>query len=115
MIEKFISVENLKKIVVKLKAKRKKIVLCHGVFDLLHVGHINHFQEAKSYGDTLIVSVTADEYVNKGPKKPVFNEKLRIEAIAALNTVDYVALNSTPTAINIIQKIKSYEKYKVMS
>ena len=47
MSKKIVSIENLKKIVSKLKAKRKKIVLCHGVFDLLHIGHIKHFKEAK--------------------------------------------------------------------
>ena len=62
--------ENLKKIITKLKVRKKKIVLCHGVFDLLHVGHINHFQTAKSYGDILVVSVTSDKYVNKGPGRP---------------------------------------------
>ena len=48
MSKKIVSIENLKKIVSKLKAKRKKIVLCHGVFDLLHIGHIKHFKEAKN-------------------------------------------------------------------
>jgi rfaE bifunctional protein kinase chain/domain/rfaE bifunctional protein nucleotidyltransferase chain/domain len=106
MINKIISPENLEKIISKLKVKRKKIVLCHGVFDLLHIGHIKHFNEAKNYGDILIVSLTPDAYVNKGPKRPAFNEKLRLEAIAALNVVDYVTLNSSSTAISAIKKIK---------
>ena len=42
----------------------KKIVLCHGVFDLLHIGHIRHFKEAKKHGDILVVSITTDKYVN---------------------------------------------------
>ena len=67
---------------------------------------IKHFKEAKNFGDILVVTLTPDIYVNKGPKRPAFNEKLRIEAIAALGIVDYVALNSTPTAVSIIQKIK---------
>ena len=81
-------------------------MLCHGVFDLLHIGHIKHFQEAKKNGDILIVSITPDKYVNKGPGRPAFNEKLRLESIAALDSVDFVVLNSTATAINPIIKLK---------
>jgi rfaE bifunctional protein kinase chain/domain/rfaE bifunctional protein nucleotidyltransferase chain/domain len=106
MKQKIFSLEELLKALHKERVKEKKIVLCHGVFDLLHVGHIKHFKEAKKLGDILVVTLTPDIYVNKGPKRPAFSEKLRIEAIASLDVVDYVALNSTPTAINIIQKIK---------
>jgi len=106
MINKITFIENLKKIILNLKSKKKKIVLCHGVFDLLHIGHIKHFNEARKYGDILVVTLTSDTYVDKGPKRPAFNEKLRLEAIAALNIVDYVALNSSPTAISAIKKIK---------
>ena len=48
------------------KTRKKKIVLCHGVFDLLHIGHIYYFEESKSLGDLLIVSITSDRFVNKG-------------------------------------------------
>ena len=88
------------------KKNKKKIVLCHGVFDLLHIGHIKHFEEAKSLGDVLVVSLTPDIYVRKGPGRPAFNEKLRLQAIAELHMVDYVVMNSTPTAVNIIKKLK---------
>ena len=76
MSKKIVSIENLKKIVSKLKAKRKKIVLCHGVFDLLHIGHIKHFKEAKKNGEFLVVSITADKFVNKGSGRPIFNQNL---------------------------------------
>jgi rfaE bifunctional protein kinase chain/domain/rfaE bifunctional protein nucleotidyltransferase chain/domain len=84
----------------------KKIVLCHGVFDLLHIGHIKYFQSAKNAGEILIVTVTPDRYVNKGPDRPVFQEQLRCEAIAALAVVDYVAINEWPTAVETIQLLK---------
>ena len=106
MSKKIISIENLQKVILKLKAKRKKIVLCHGVFDLLHIGHIKHFKEAKNLGDILVVTLTPDRFVNKGSSKPVFNEKLRLEAIAALNVVNFVSLNIGPTATVPIQKLK---------
>ena len=61
------------KIVTSLKKRGKKIVLCHGVFDLLHIGHLNYFKKAKLLGDVLIVSVTDDKFVNKGPGRPSFS------------------------------------------
>jgi|TARA_B100001964_G_C13885159_1_gene444731 cytidyltransferase-like protein len=106
MIKKIISIENLKKIVLRLKVKRKKIVLCHDVFDLLHIEHINHFEEAKSYGDIVIVSVASDKYVNinKGPNRPAFSEQNRLNALAALKAIEHVLLNRTPTAALAIKK-----------
>jgi len=106
MKRKIFLLEDLNKIIKKEKSKGKKIVLCHGVFDLLHIGHIKHFKEAKQFGDILVVTLTPDQYVNKGPGRPAFNEKLRLEGIASLDSVDYVALNTTPTAVNVIKKIK---------
>ena len=105
-MKKIVSIETLTKIISKLKKKGKKIILCHGVFDLLHVGHINYFQEAKSYGDMLVVSVTADQYVRKGPNRPAFNETNRIKALAALKITDYIVLSKNPTSVPIIREIK---------
>ena len=82
------------------------IVQCHGVFDLMHIGHIRHFQEAKKAGDVLVVTVTPDRFVNKGPHRPVFSETLRAEAIAALDCVDYVAINKWPTAVDAIALLR---------
>ena len=66
----------------------KSVVLAHGVFDLMHIGHIRHLEAAKKEGDILIVSITGDGYVNKGPERPVFKETLGAEAVAALSYVD---------------------------
>ncbi|HJO34160.1 MAG TPA: PfkB family carbohydrate kinase [Anaerolineales bacterium] len=90
----------------KLKSKGKKIVHSHGVFDLLHVGHIRHFEEAKMMGDTLVVTVTRDEHVNKGPHRPAFPQDLRAEALAALDAVDYVAINRWPLAVETIKLLQ---------
>ena len=106
MSKKIISIVDLKKNIQKLKDKSKKIALCHGVFDLLHIGHIKYFEEAKSNADRLVVSVTSDEYVNKGPNRPAFNTQQRLEAIEALEVVDYVVLSPFPSAINIIKEVK---------
>ena len=83
-----------------------KVILCHGVFDLLHLGHIKYFQESKSFGDLLIITVTPDEYVRRGPGRPIFSAQQRAESIAALSVVDYVAINCWSTAVKTINMLK---------
>jgi rfaE bifunctional protein kinase chain/domain/rfaE bifunctional protein nucleotidyltransferase chain/domain len=101
-------IRDIDELAVELAAVRRgrTVVQCHGVFDLLHIGHIRHFQEAKKSGQILVVTVTPDRYVNKGPHRPVFTEALRAEAIASLDGVDYVAINKWPTAVQAIQLIR---------
>lgn len=89
-----------------LAVEQKKVVHCHGVFDLLHIGHIRHLEQAKQFGDLLIVTLTPDHHVNKGPNRPAFAEQLRAEAVAALDCVDYVAINKWPTAVETIRLLK---------
>jgi len=103
---KILNPDKLKKIVQYEKKKGKRIVLCHGTFDLLHIGHIKHFKEAKKLGDILIVTLTSDKFVNKGPGRPYFNEGQRLEAISSLSAVDYVSLNNEATAVKIIKFLK---------
>jgi rfaE bifunctional protein kinase chain/domain len=107
MKEKIKSLEEISKIISLEKSKGKKIIQCHGVFDLLHIGHIKHFMEARTFGDILVVSITPDEFVNKGPARPAFTTLLRLEALAALECIDYVVANKWPTAENAIQIIKA--------
>lgn len=102
---KILTVEELAKRVYALKSEGKTVVMCHGVFDLLHVGHIRHLQEARDQGDVLLVTLTADRYVNKGPDRPAFTEALRAEALAALTMVDFVAINSSPRAVELLKMI----------
>lgn len=92
----------------KLGAMRegKRVVHCHGVFDLLHIGHIRHLEQAKALGDLLVVTVTPDRFVNKGPGRPAFEERLRAEALAALDCVDFVAINEWPKAIETIETLR---------
>jgi rfaE bifunctional protein nucleotidyltransferase chain/domain len=103
---KIVELDELARIVDKLKKQNKTVVMSHGIFDLLHVGHIRHFKAAKKLGDVLIATVTPDRYVNKGPNRPAFEEKLRVESISALDTVDYIAINKWPTAVETIKFLK---------
>lgn len=83
-----------------------KTVLCHGVFDVLHIGHIKHLTEAKKYGDYLIVSVTADRFVKKGPGRPRFSAEIRKRMLEQLRIVDQVWISDQPTAIGAIKKFR---------
>ncbi len=89
-----------------LRSEGKRIVHAHGVFDLLHVGHIRHLAEARAMGDVLVVTITEDRHVNKGPHRPAFTETLRCESLAALEVVDFVAINRAPTAVEAIAAVR---------
>lgn len=84
----------------------KKVVHCHGCFDIVHPGHIHHLQFAKSQGDVLIVTVSADPNVNKGVNRPLIPDDLRAASLAALECVDWVHVNDEPTAVNLLEKLK---------
>lgn len=88
------------------KERGEVIVHCHGVFDLLHIGHIRYLQRAKRLGEVLVVTLTADRFVNKGPHRPVFHQEYRADALAALDCVDYVAINDSPTAVPVIGTLR---------
>src|SRR5262245_7136079 len=81
-------------------------VLAHGVFDVLHLGHIRHLQEARKLGDRLVVSVTPDEHVNKGIGRPVFTAAERVEALKALDCVDDAFVNDSANATTAIAAVK---------
>ena len=104
--DKIQSISQIASQTAKAKLAGKRIVHCHGEFDLMHVGHIKYFQAAKKMGDILVVTVTPDIYIDKGPGRPVFNQQLRAESIAALECVDYVAINKWPTAEETMKLLK---------
>ena len=106
MKKKIIDFSNVEKILKPIKRKGKKIVCCHGVFDLLHIGHLKHFMSAKKYGDILIASVTPDKFIQKGFDRPYFNFEQRMESLASIEIIDFVVLNKSSNAIDIINKIK---------
>jgi rfaE bifunctional protein nucleotidyltransferase chain/domain len=83
-----------------------QIAMCHGVFDLLHPGHLRHLARAKELADVLVVSITADRFVNKGPGRPAFTQTLRAEALGSLESVDFVIITPDATALPAISVIK---------
>jgi rfaE bifunctional protein nucleotidyltransferase chain/domain len=104
--DKIRSVEELGSIVHYLRQSGKTVVQAHGTFDLLHIGHVRHLEAARDLGDVLIVTITADRFVNKGPGRPVFAEALRAEMLATLQYVDWVAINPEPDAVNAISCVR---------
>jgi D-beta-D-heptose 7-phosphate kinase / D-beta-D-heptose 1-phosphate adenosyltransferase len=91
----------------RLKKEGKKVVFTNGCFDILHVGHVKYLQEAKSYGDVLIVGLNSDSSVRelKGPTRPVNSEADRAYILAALESVDFVVLFSEETPYDLIKNI----------
>ena len=116
---KILDIKSLKKI--RKKYIKKKIVLCHGVFDLLHVGHIDYFKSAKKYGNILVVSVTNDKFVNKGPGRPAFSINNRLKFLQEIECIDYLYTSNDPTSEKVIKNLKpnyyckgnDYSKYQV--
>jgi rfaE bifunctional protein kinase chain/domain/rfaE bifunctional protein nucleotidyltransferase chain/domain len=82
------------------------IVHCHGCFDIVHPGHIQYLRQAKTYGDLLVVSVSDDGQVNKGINRPLIPQDLRAESLAALECVDFVYVNTDPTAVELLRQLQ---------
>lgn len=101
-----LSTASVKDWVSSQRALGRSVALCHGVFDVLHHGHLNHLEEAASQADVLIVSVTRDEFVNKGPGRPVHDHFQRMSMLNALTIVDAVVLSDRETAVEMIELVR---------
>ncbi len=86
--------------------RKKKVILCHGVFDIVHPGHIRHLIYAKTQCDTLIVSCTSDKYIDKGIYRPHIPQRMRALNLAALELVDYVLIDDNKKPLNLLKKFK---------
>lgn len=106
MKNKIVAHDELESVVQSLRSKGKKIAMCHGVFDLLHPGHFAHFRAARLIADIVIVSVTSDRHVNKGPQRPIFDITTRLSYLSDLDTVDLVVVSDFSSAIQNIEIIK---------
>ena len=105
-MNKVISPQEFIKLRQTFRKQNKTVVLCHGVFDLLHYGHIEHLQEAKAQGDVLVVSVTASQYVNKGPGRPYFNDHQRMTFLSSIEFVDYDMLSEATTVHKVVEVVQ---------
>ena len=98
--------QKLKNEISLLRRQKKIIGLCHGVFDLLHYGHLMHFKVAKKNCDFLIVSITSDKFIHKGPNRPIHSEKERVFFLKNLKFIDHVFIAKGPSGIDSINLIK---------
>lgn len=94
------------KAIIGSRPRENVVIMCHGVFDIVHPGHIRHLTYAKSKADILIVSLTADIHVKKGIHRPHVPHKLRAVNLAAFEVVDYVLIDENPTPIKNITKLQ---------
>jgi len=100
--------EEIAQTVERLKKQNKKIVFTNGCFDILHKGHVQYLDKAKSFGDVLILGLNSDASVKalKGDNRPINNEEDRGYILAALESVDYVVLFTDDTPLSLIQIVK---------
>jgi rfaE bifunctional protein kinase chain/domain/rfaE bifunctional protein nucleotidyltransferase chain/domain len=104
--KKIYSIENLKAERSRLREAGKIVVQCHGCFDIVHPGHIRYLRMARSLGDVLVVTVSADDVVMKGYERPYIPEDLRLDNLAELACVDYVALSKDEWAGPVLEEIQ---------
>lgn len=100
------TIEYLEREILRLKKLNSRIILTHGVFDLVHPGHADYFEEAKHYGDILVVAVVDDKFVRKGPGRPIFGQDLRLSWLAAMEAVDFVVLSGYYGPWKVMKAIK---------
>jgi len=102
--EKILSFDDLHKKIKDHQKAGEKIVLCYGIFGVLHIGHIRYLKSARKYGDLVVVVLTPDKYAENS-KKQVY-ESMRAEALAHLDWVDAVAVNTHDNVENILTRLK---------
>ena len=100
--DKVVTVGDLPKI--RERFRDRRIIHCHGAFDLVHLGHLTHFEEAREMGDLLVVTLTGDAHITK-KRSVTFSEDQRAHQVAALEIVDYVAVIHEPTALSAIEAL----------
>lgn len=106
-VDKIKQIPELASIIRQAQRRGCEVVHAHGAFDLLHLGHVRHLQQAREHGHLLVVTITADKYINKGPGRPVFVETMRAEMLAALEYVDWVGISYASDAVNLISTLQA--------
>ena len=106
--DKIVPYKEAIKIIRGFKFRGKKVGLCHGAFDLLHPGHVRHFESARKLCDVLFVSITKDKFVSlrKGSNRPVYTDRIRAYMSAAVRFVDYVVITDFRTGVEAITALK---------
>ena len=103
---KIVDFESLAQILREQRKRGKTIVQCHGCFDIVHPGHVRYLQFARQLGDVLVVSLTGDAVVSKGPDRPYIPQELRAENLAAFEFVDWVVIDPNATACESLEALQ---------
>jgi rfaE bifunctional protein nucleotidyltransferase chain/domain len=106
------SIDELADVIRESRASGKIVGLCHGCFDILHIGHIRHFAAARGFCDLLFVSVTGDQFVNKGPDRPVIPEQERAEVVGSLKSVAGAMINQAETVVDALRRLRPSVYFK---
>src|SRR5215210_974845 len=88
------------------RPRNKTVIMCHGMFDIVHPGHLRHLMYAKEKADTLIASLTADAHIMKANHRPFVPQELRAANLAALEMVDFVIVDPNPTPIEHMRELQ---------
>jgi rfaE bifunctional protein kinase chain/domain len=86
--------------------RAKTVVMCHGVFDVVHPGHMRHLIYAKGKADILIASLTADHHITKSEYRPHVPQNIRAANLAAFEMVDYVIIDQNTTPLSNLSKLQ---------
>jgi len=103
---KILSIDDLLAARARARAEGRRVVHCHGCFDIVHPGHVRHLKYARAQGDLLLVSITADALIAKGDGRPLIPEELRAENLAELDCVDWVHIEHRPTAAELLDEVR---------
>ncbi|MDO8460025.1 MAG: adenylyltransferase/cytidyltransferase family protein [Nanoarchaeota archaeon] len=104
--DKIKELNELANIVSDIKKNGKMVSMCHGCFDLIHPGHISQFKKSKELGDYLVVSITGDRYIKKGPHRPFYNENIRAEILSSLIPIDFVIIDQNASSASLLDALK---------
>ena len=109
---KIISIPLAAQLAAQARAAGATVGLCHGCFDVLHAGHVYHFDQAARRVDLLVASITPARYVGKDEGRPIFDDEARLAVVGALAAVDFVLLNDAPTSADLIRRLRPHVYFK---
>lgn len=107
-VEKILPLESLASRVARLRTEGRRVVFTNGCFDLLHLGHIELLEAARSHGDVLVVGINSDDSVRrlKGEERPILTERERARILAALEAVSFVCVFDEDTPLETIRRLR---------
>ncbi len=108
MRSKIVTIDELEDKTNELRKAENKIVATGGCFDILHAGHVEYLEKAKTFGDILILFMNSDSSVKrlKGDKRPIVSENERAIVVSGLESIDYVCIFDEDTPVKVIRRIK---------